>query len=65
MQSHKIANNMLLFIKVIGTKKNAKGPLYLSEYTDESFVCCFGFNKSLMRVFEPPDYRYVRRSIKT
>lgn len=65
MQSHKIANNMLLFwfIKVIGT--NAKGPLYLSEYTDESFVCCFGFNKSLMRVFEPPDYRYVRRSIKT
>lgn len=48
-------------------QKNAKGPLYLSEYTDESFVCCFGFNKSLMRVFEPPDYRYmyVRRSIKT
>lgn len=41
-----------------------KGLLYLLEYIDEFFVCCFGFNKSLMRVFELLDYRYVRCSIK-
>lgn len=43
----------------MGTRNNVKGSLC----TDAPFVCCFGFNKSLMRAFKPQDDRYARRAV--